>query len=48
MWKITKICEKLEKMSDFRYFPKLIILTVRVYVCIILLACSKRTQGDNL
>lgn len=48
MWKIVKNCEKHEKFGHFLSFPKLNILTVRVYVCIILLACSNRTQGDNL
>ena len=48
MWKIGKNYEKHEKFGHFLSFPKLFILTVRVYVCIILLACSKRTQGDKL
>ena len=41
MWKIVKNYEKHKKFGHFPSFPKLIILTVRVYVCIILLACSK-------
>ena len=47
MWKILMINEKSQKFIEIIKLTKLNILTYRVYVYIISLACLKRTQGDD-